>query len=1080
MYPIYTADILDAQGNILDQIDDIISLQAARAFNVDGSATLVIPDYHKRDYFNMHTRMILWRYDHSGRPLNFGDTVWFLKSRDRFRDEKTYTLKFVDAFAMLGTRIVAYTSLTPYADKTLEELGLITYNNDLRTDNMMRAYMRENFGDEALDATRLNASVSIERDKNLGPYGEKQAAWQEIDSALSDLARQSSANGLNIFYDLLPASNGTFLFRVWTKVRGIDRSSGAAVNIVLNDTDGMLADIHEVEDWSEVATVCYALGYDSGPSQVIETVTSPLLLRNDPFSRIEMTVNASDSDVSSVLRAAAQQALNGRRPKRLVTARVVENNALRYGDILYGDALSIEVGGYKYDVAINAVSVQWDSAGEELEMRLSGEAALGPLLSGGPPDPGVPNPVEVNTPPAVDAGDDQVAEAGAPIALVGSAVDDGLPNPPGVLTYLWTKVSGPGTATFDDATDPTTNVTVDTPGVYVLRLTASDSVLNGSDDITITADLEPTVPPDFGLIGGVEDVAGISADGFLYVTADFQTVSGSGGPTWTETDLGTGFLYSFVVDPFSPGYINNDGTGTIDGWVVDDTDIYRVTDLFGTPVATSVHTFAVATAQASFHWRTIQASFGRYFVVDAENPWLLCVSYYGDTSGHEGTWATFSMDAGVTWSTEVQIAADYLDIAPDHFSPIGVYTSPKTPGLAYTVARSPDDLTGQPTWVSFDNANVLTNEGPSVLKTWHVEAVDPGPGGGVTVTNTMCVAPPVGTSRILITANWQVVTVRGGAGSLSGSFVASSPGANVDDTDDLSFSIPPNVGAGGTTSGSFTFEATLQSPLTNNWPATDVEVGTPTADQATEYGTRFVIIVSANGTTLTSITVDVDFRIREVELEDGTIYTFAPGDSVGQLSEDWGATWTPTSFIEAGSAMAGSIHLPWPANDDEDLAYYGNLLVDGGARIFSLAQNAGGVLTDISPVESGVSYGVNRYGFAVRSFDSDRQYLVLSGVGNNVSEDFNDDEHAVFVSDDSGATWTMVLGPSPSGDSPDSRPVYEAAFGGNDRNIIFVWGPDGYIGYTSDFGAAIDDRSGNLGALGALGFIGIAGGATGP
>lgn len=406
-YPYYKAEILNIQGETVEEIDDIISLQAARAFNTDGAATLVTPNHYKRSLFQMHTRMKLWRYDYRGVPLNFGDTIWFLKKKDHAISEHSITLSFVDAFAMINTRVVAYTSLTPFADKTLEELALITHNDTLRTDTMMVAYMLENFGEDALDATRLNSYISIEDSKNLGPYGEKQAAWQELGSVLSDLASQSAANGLSIYYDLIPAEEGTFKFRIWTRVRGTDRSSTGAVNMVLNDTDSMLDDIHEIEDYTETATVCYALGYDSGPSQVIEVVESPALIRSDPFGRIEMTINATDSDVPSVLRAAAQAALNGHRPKRLVTARVVENNALRYGDLVYGDLLSIAVAGNMYDVAVNAVSVRWDSSGEDLEIRLSGEEAVGPILTGGPEDPGIDIPGELNTPPAVDAGPDQ-------------------------------------------------------------------------------------------------------------------------------------------------------------------------------------------------------------------------------------------------------------------------------------------------------------------------------------------------------------------------------------------------------------------------------------------------------------------------------------------------------------------------------------------------------------------------------------------------------------------------------------------------------------------------------------------------
>ena len=70
--------------------------------------------------------------------------------------------------------------------------------------------------------------------------------------------------------------------------------------------------------------------------------------------------------------------------------------------------------------------------------------------------------------------------------LSGSATDDGLPNPPGAVTYTWSKFSGPGTVAFGTATAATTTATFSTAGVYTLRLTASDGGSSGFDDLVVT------------------------------------------------------------------------------------------------------------------------------------------------------------------------------------------------------------------------------------------------------------------------------------------------------------------------------------------------------------------------------------------------------------------------------------------------------------------------------------------------------------------------------------------------------------------------------------------------------------------
>jgi N-acetylneuraminic acid mutarotase len=99
----------------------------------------------------------------------------------------------------------------------------------------------------------------------------------------------------------------------------------------------------------------------------------------------------------------------------------------------------------------------------------------------------VTNSAPTNQPPLANAGPDQTIVFPNSATLNGSATDDGLPNPPGTLTYAWSKVSGPGTVTFGNASAATTSAAFSAAGTYVLRLTASDSVLSGADEVTVTA-----------------------------------------------------------------------------------------------------------------------------------------------------------------------------------------------------------------------------------------------------------------------------------------------------------------------------------------------------------------------------------------------------------------------------------------------------------------------------------------------------------------------------------------------------------------------------------------------------------------
>jgi len=104
------------------------------------------------------------------------------------------------------------------------------------------------------------------------------------------------------------------------------------------------------------------------------------------------------------------------------------------------------------------------------------------------------NAAPVNKAPTVNAGPDQTITLPATASLVGTATDDGLPNPPAKVTTAWSKVSGTGTVTFANASALSTTATFSTSGSYTLRLTASDSLLSSTDDILVTVNSSTATP----------------------------------------------------------------------------------------------------------------------------------------------------------------------------------------------------------------------------------------------------------------------------------------------------------------------------------------------------------------------------------------------------------------------------------------------------------------------------------------------------------------------------------------------------------------------------------------------------------
>lgn len=102
-----------------------------------------------------------------------------------------------------------------------------------------------------------------------------------------------------------------------------------------------------------------------------------------------------------------------------------------------------------------------------------------------------------NFAPSASAGGDQVVVLPNKANFSAAGTDDGLPS--NQLSYLWAKVSGPGTVAFGDVTAPTTWASFSVPGLYILALTLSDGQLSATDEVAmdvrpqLTADSAPVV-----------------------------------------------------------------------------------------------------------------------------------------------------------------------------------------------------------------------------------------------------------------------------------------------------------------------------------------------------------------------------------------------------------------------------------------------------------------------------------------------------------------------------------------------------------------------------------------------------------
>ncbi|HEY9284585.1 MAG TPA: RHS repeat-associated core domain-containing protein [Pyrinomonadaceae bacterium] len=171
---------------------------------------------------------------------------------------------------------------------------------------------------------------------------------------------------------------------------------------------------------------------------------------------------------------------------------------------------------------ITAPHVTFGEAGAYVLQLQAGDAQLAST------DTVVVNVTADNQAPTVNAGADQIVAFGSSAALSGAAADDGRPAG-STLSVSWTKVSGPGSVAFESAGQPATTATFSAGGRYVLRLSASDSQLTGSDDLAVTVNQAPNVD------AGPDQTITLPGTATLnYTVGDDGLPAGSTTLSWTK------------------------------------------------------------------------------------------------------------------------------------------------------------------------------------------------------------------------------------------------------------------------------------------------------------------------------------------------------------------------------------------------------------------------------------------------------------------------------------------------------------------------------------------------------------------
>src|SRR5574341_1335609 len=309
-------------GERMALLDDVRSIDYIEAINEPGRFVLVLNREIEERLLARDRRVTIYRQPAGGamRRAWAGLLTWWQWADDERGLTRTALAGF-GLTALLRRRIVAYAAGSAQAKKH----GAI--------DDLMKAIVRENLGDQASDAARrLDAAYfRVEPDAGAGEVVTKAFAWRNVEAVLMDLSDAARQAGTEIYYAIEADDEQQLVFRTHAGQPGIDRRSSGPT---LSTDDGTLLAPSVTHEYDNEINWAYAAG------------------------------QGTEAERMTTL-AAWQKVIEGR-PVLRFGGQIGNRPGCTYGiDWACGDRVRTTYHGQTYDCLVRSVRVAVDERGAE-------------------------------------------------------------------------------------------------------------------------------------------------------------------------------------------------------------------------------------------------------------------------------------------------------------------------------------------------------------------------------------------------------------------------------------------------------------------------------------------------------------------------------------------------------------------------------------------------------------------------------------------------------------------------------------------------------------------------------------------
>lgn len=341
-------------GERMALLDDVRSIDYIEAINEPGRFVLVLNREIEERLLARDRRVTIYRQPAGGamRRAWAGLLTWWQWADDERGLTRTALAGF-GLTALLRRRIVAYAAGSAQAKKH----GAI--------DDLMKAIVRENLGDQASDAARrLDAAYfRVEPDAGAGEVVTKAFAWRNVEAVLMDLSDAARQAGTEIYYAIEADDEQQLVFRTHAGQPGIDRRSSGPT---LSTDDGTLLAPSVTHEYDNEINWAYAAGQGTEAERMTALAGDAVRSGVSVFGRAEGFADARNETTASGLTLAAWQKVIEGRPVLRFGGQIGNRPGCTYGiDWACGDRVRTTYHGQTYDCLVRSVRVAVDERGAE-------------------------------------------------------------------------------------------------------------------------------------------------------------------------------------------------------------------------------------------------------------------------------------------------------------------------------------------------------------------------------------------------------------------------------------------------------------------------------------------------------------------------------------------------------------------------------------------------------------------------------------------------------------------------------------------------------------------------------------------